>query len=156
MGKMKMKKRKATTVAYIEHVGCYGTVPFESIIGKLYKWAKVNKLRPGFVPLTIYPDNPNTTPTEELRSWVGIPVHGDAKPSDGVSLIELTESQVACYKFEAPSSEYGNSYKELVEWIESEGCEITGPPVESYPKKPKVKDGQTIIYAEIQFPVRKR
>lgn len=156
MNKVKLKSRKACKAAYIEHVGSYDTIPFDVNIKKLYGWAKENRLRPGFMPFTIYPDDPNTTPKEQLRSWVAITVSGDARPGGGVAVLEMPETEVASYKHEAPASEYGNSYKVLVDWVTAENYEITGPPAEYYHKKPKVKGGQVIIFAEIQFPVRKR
>jgi len=109
MSKVKLKKRKETIIAYIEHVGAYETIPFDVIIKKLYGWAKENKLRPGFKPLTIYPDDPNTTPKEQLRSWVGIPISGKAPEGGEVRTVTLPESLVAVYKHAGPASEYGNS-----------------------------------------------
>jgi len=156
MGNMKLKRRKEMTVAYLEHVGGYETIQFDVLIGKLYAWAKANKVRPGFKPLTIYPDDPNTTPKEQLRSWVGIPISGKAPEGGEVRTMTLPESDIAVYSHVGPASEYGNSYRTLVGWIAEQGYGITGPPAEYYPKKPKVKGGQVIIYADIQFPIRKK
>jgi len=39
--------------------------------------------------------------------------------------------------------------------VKAEGYQFSGPPAEYYPKKPKAKDGQVIIYADIHFPVIK-
>jgi effector-binding domain-containing protein len=155
MAKVKLSKRKEVTVAYIEHVGSYGSIPFDVIIKKLYTWAKENKAKPGFKPLSIYPDDPANTPATSLRSWVGIPIYGTVSQDETVKTVVLPESLIAIYKFAGPDSEFSNSYKILAEWVKTEGYEFTGPPVEYYPKKPKIKNGQTIIYAEIQFPVKK-
>lgn len=156
MAKVKLSKRKESTVAYIEHIGSYDTIPFEECIKKLFAWAKENRARPGFKPSTIYPDDPKTTPVTNLRSWVGIPIRGTGQPNETVKTTVLTESLLATYKHVGPSSEFTNSYKLLEDWVQSEGYEFTGPPVEYYPKKPKVKNGVTIIYAEIHCPVRKK
>ncbi len=156
MALIKLKKRKAMKVAYIEHVGAYDTVPFDTIMKKLYAWAKEKKVRPGFKPLTIYPDDPKVIPASQLRSWVAIPIAGDVANDGEVRIFELQESLTASYKHAAPASEYANSYKALIEWAEKEGYMFIGPPIETYPKKPKVKDDKTIIFAEIQFPVRKK
>ena len=156
MTKVKLKKRKECIVAYIEHIGSYDTIPFDAFIKKLYAWAKEKKVRPGFKPLTIYPDDPATTPAKDLRSWIGIPIHSAAPKDPEVRTFTLTESAVATYRHAGPASEYSASYKVLIDWARSEGYEFTGPPVEYYPKKPKVKDGKTIIYADIHFPVRKK
>ena len=155
MAKVKLSKRKEVTVAYIEHIGAYDTIPFDVIMKKLYTWAKENKVRPGFKPFTIYPDDPACTPVANLRSWVGIPIHGTAPKDANVKTTVLPESLLATYKHVGPSSEFSNSYKILADWIKAEGYEFAGPPVEYYPKKPKVKNGETILYAEIHFPVKK-
>lgn len=156
MGIVKLKRRRGAKAAYIEHVGPYETVPFDQHIGRLYAWAKQNRLKPGLRPFTIHPDDPNITPKSQLRSWVAITVSGDAKPGNGVMLLGMRESPVASLNHEAPASEYGNSYRVLAEWIAAEGLEIAGPPAEFYYRKPVSTDGQTIIYADIQFPVRKK
>jgi len=142
MTKIKLSNRKECTVAYIEHVGGYDTIPFDVIIKKLYTWAKENKARPGFKPLTIYPDDPASTSAASLRSWVGIPIHGSAPEDKTVRTTILPESLIATYKHIGPASEYSSSYKILMEWAKNENYEFTGPPVEYYPKKPKVKNGQ--------------
>jgi effector-binding domain-containing protein len=156
MTKVKLKKRKSMKAAYIEHVGAYETIPFDDLISKLYGWAKEKKAKLGFKPFTIYPDDPNVTSKDVLRSWIGIPIYGSAPEGGGVKVIDLPESLVATYKHAGPASEYQDSYNNLRDWAASEGYEFIGPPIESYPKKPKVKNGQTIIYADIQFPVRKK
>ncbi|MDD4308031.1 MAG: GyrI-like domain-containing protein [Thermoplasmata archaeon] len=155
MPSVKLKKRKEITVAYIEYVGSYDKIPFDTIMKKLYGWAKDKKVRPGFKPLTIYPDDPATTSAVNLRSWVGIPIYGNAPEDADIKTTVLCESLIVRLRHAGPASEYSNSYKAIIEWTKAEGYEITGPPAEYYPKKPKVKNGQTIIYADIEFPVKK-
>jgi effector-binding domain-containing protein len=155
MADIKLKKRKECTVAYIEHVGSYDSIPFDVLMKKLFTWAKENRAKPGFKPLTIYPDDPATTPAASLRSWVGIPIRSVPPQAGEVRTIVLPESQIVTVRFAGPSEEYSNTYRMLAEWAKTQGYECTGPPVESYPRKPKVKGGKTIIYADIHFPVRK-
>ena len=76
---------------------------------------------------------------------------------NGYLLVEsLPDMEVAILKHAAPSEEYNNSYAALAKWIEENGYEITAPPMEVYTKKPKMKDGKTIIYSDILFPVKKK
>ena len=156
MAKVKVKKMKGMKLAYIEHVGAYSTIPFDELIGELYGWAKQNKAKPGFKPLTRYPDDPNKVPQENLRSQVAIPIRGDVKPSGRVQIMEISEGEVAVLKHEAPAAEYSNSYSELARWIEDNGYEPSCAPFEIYYKKPKIKEGQAIIFAEINFPVKSK
>jgi len=156
MAKIKVKRFRATKLAYIEHVGSYGEIPFEEYMGELFGWAKENKAKPSFNIIGRYPDNPKEIPEAELRSQIGIAIRGDAPTTDRISIMELPETEVASFKHAAPASEYDASYAALTGWIEKNGYEITAPPFEIYYKKPKIKNGQTILFSEIQFPVREK
>ena len=45
---VKLESRRQMTIAYIEHVGSYGKVPFDRYIGQLYGRAKESMVMPGF------------------------------------------------------------------------------------------------------------
>jgi len=153
---VELKKRPKCTIAYIEHVGAYGSVPYEKYFGQLYGWVKENKVRPGFMPLGIFYDCPETTPPEKCRSEIAVPITGAARPGKGVKIKELPAMTVAVIKHKAPASEYQNSYRKLYEWIAANGYECSGPPMELYTKKPQVVGGETILYAHIMTPVKKK
>lgn len=155
MAKIKIKKRKATKIAYIEHTGEYSTIPFEQAISKLYGFAKKNKLRPGFKPFAVYPDNPNTDSWDKIRTRVAISINKLAESYEDILTTELPQTEVACMDFSGSSEEYQEAYNELWEWIEENGYTINGSPMEFWGKKPKKKDGKTIIFSEIQAPIAK-
>lgn len=154
--KIRIKKRKATNLAYIEHTGDYGQIPFEEYMKKLMTWAKENKAKPGWKLTGIYYDDPMKTSPEQCRSEIGIPVRGNPPSGDEVKVKEIPGTEVATLYHKAPAEEYPNSYKTLFDWIAANDYELTGAPMEIYTKKPKVKGGKTIIYSEIQFPVKKK
>lgn len=156
MVKVKVKKRKAGRIAYIDHVGEYGDVPYDTYFKQLYSWAKENKVRPGFKPLGIFRDDPESTPPGECRCEIGILIVGEARSSEEIKVKDMPEMDVAIIKHSAPAEEYTKTYGELSKWIEENGYEWAGPAIEVYGKKPKVKGGKTIVYAEIQVPVRKK
>ncbi|MEA2054231.1 MAG: GyrI-like domain-containing protein [Candidatus Thermoplasmatota archaeon] len=156
MGKIKLEKTKPIKFAYIEHVGSYGEIPFNEYIPRLYAWAKEKKVRPGFKTIGIFYDSPEKTPSEECRSEIGIPIKGEANPDEEIKIKELLSMEVATIKHKAPASEYGETYKKLAEWMEENGYEWAGPAVEVYTKKPKVVGNETIIYATVQVPVKKK
>lgn len=64
--------------------------------------------------------------------------------------------KVAFIKHKAPAKDYPESYRKLSEWIAQHGYEWAGPSIKVYTKKPKVVAGETILYAHIQAPVKKR
>src|SRR3989304_6982278 len=74
--KVKGGGRKPMKLAYVEHVGAYGSIPFDRYFEQLYGWAKERKVRPGFHPLGIMHDSPKETPPERCRAGVAVPVFG--------------------------------------------------------------------------------
>jgi effector-binding domain-containing protein len=154
--KIKVKRRGAGTMAYIEYKGPYDKIPFDEAYGKLYAFAKESKAGMRFGTFAVYASDPNATPAAELVTRVAIPIGKAVEPKGEVKVAQLPEMEVAVIAHDAPADEYAKSYTELTKWITDNGYEVTGAPLEVYTKKPKVKDGKTIIYSEIQFPVRKK
>lgn len=154
--KIKVKKRRAGTIAYIEFKGPYGKIPFDEYYGKIIAWIKKSKAGIRGGPLAIYASDPAVTPENELVTKVAMPI-GKAVPPEGEIKVEsLPEMEVAVKVHNAPADQYNASYAELKKWVSENGYELFGAPLEIYTDKPKVKDGKTIIYSEIQFPVKKK
>ncbi len=153
---IKMEKRKRTKLAYIEHTGKYDEIPFQKDFEKLYGWAKENHIRPGFYPLGIYLDRPTEVPSTKLRSEIAIPIFGNAKAEADVNIKELPAMKVAAISHNGPSTEFPNTYRKLNEWIAEKGYEWSGPAIEIYTRKPKLVGGETILYAKIEAPIRKK
>ena len=156
MAKVKVETRKPIRMAYIEHVGDYGAIPFAQYIERLYGWAKEHKVRPGFNPLGIYYDPPRTTTPEKCRSEIGIPIYGNARGSGGIKTKDLPEMKVAATSFKGTSSEYQKTYDDLSAWVAENGYEWAGPSIEVYSKKPEQVGGKMIMYAKIEAPIRKK
>jgi len=156
MAYVKLESRKPMTIAYVEHVGSYGKIPFDKYFGQLYGWAKENKVMPGFHPMGIYHTNPKETHPEESKSSIAIPIYGNAKSSGDIKIMKLPAMKVASYSHKGPVSEYQKSYGKLVTWIKEKGYVISGGPIEVYSKKPEVIKGEPILYAKIMIPVKKK
>ena len=156
MAGVKLESRKPVTIAYVEHVGSYGRIPFDRYIGQLYDWAKENKVMPGFHPMGIYHSNPKVTPPEECRTSIAIPIYGKARSSGDIKIKKLPAMKVASYSHKGPASEYQKSYDTLETWIKEKGYVIADCPMEVYSKKPEVVKGETILYAKIMMPVKKK
>lgn len=155
MKKIKIKKRKATKIAYIEHTGDYSSIPYEESISKLYSFAKKNKIRPGFKPFAVYPDDPNSGLKENIRTRIAISVNKLVQDSETILSVELPEMQVATLKFSGSSDEYQTAYNELWKWVKDNGYALSGSPIEIWGKKPKIENGKSIIKSEIQAPITK-
>jgi len=156
MAAVKIKTTKPQKLAYLEHTGDYKTIPYDQYFDKLYTWAKENKVRPGFKPLGIFHDDPEKTPPEKCRSEIGIPIVGDVEPEGEVKIKELPTMEVAEIKHKGSSDQYKETYNILSQWVAQNGYEYAGPPMEVYTKKPKIKGDETIIYANVQVPVKKK
>lgn len=156
MAGIKLKTAKSIKLAYLEHTGDYGSIPYDDYFNKLYKWAKEKKVRPGFKPMGIFHDSPEQTPSEECRSEIGIPIVGDAEPEGDIKIKELPPMEVAVIKHKGSTKEYQDTYRKLNEWITKNGYEWAGPAIEVYTKKPKTVGDETIIYANVQVPVKKK
>jgi AraC family transcriptional regulator len=152
----KLETRKAANLAYIEHKGPYDKVPWDDYIKRLYGWAKEQKVMPGFYPLAIYHDDPKKTSPEECRTDIGITFKGRAKEQTGVKIRRTPAMKVASISHKGPGTEFKSTYAKLGDWIEKKGYRISGPPIEVYSKKPEVVGGETVLYAKVMMPVRKK
>ena len=159
MDKVKVEKTKPMKIAYIEHIGAYSEVPYDEYMNRLFSWAKQNKVRPGFKTMSLCYDNPHETAPAECRSEIAIPIKGTATPSEDIKVKDLPSMEVAVIKHKGPSEKYDESYEKLSQWMEENGYEWAMEPVpviEEYTKKPKVVGGETIIYANIKVPIKKK
>ena len=151
--KPKFEERKEVMLAYVENVGPYGDVPWGELVPRLYGWAKEQKVMPGFHPMGIYYDEPDTVPKEKCRSDIAITFKGEASGSNGVKTRKLPAMKVATLSFKGPSSEYAQAYRTLFDWIGEKKHRMVGPSIEVYSKMPEVVDGVPILYAKIMMPV---
>jgi effector-binding domain-containing protein len=152
----KLEERKASNLAYLEHKGPFDKIPWQEYIEKLYGWAKEQKVMPGFYPMGIYLDSPRVVPGEECRTEIAITFKGEAKERSGVKIRLLPAMTVATVSHKGPGSEFQKTYGILMEWMERKGLELSGPPMEIYSKQPEVVGGETIVYAKIMMPVKKK
>ena len=156
MGKIKIEKRKPVTIAYMGYKGPYNDIPFDSYIERLYGWAKEKRIRPGFYPLAVYHDNPETTAPEDCRTDVAITVVGEPQGTDEIMVRKMPAMTVASVKHKGGADEYQGVYEALARWVEENGYTWDGPPIEMYTRKPKVVDGKAVFHAKIMAPVRKK
>lgn len=156
MAKIKIEKTKPMKLAYIEHFGEYASVPYDKYVPKLYEWAKEKKVRPGFKNINIFHDDPEEKNPSECKTWVSIPIKGNANSDNEVKIEEMPAMEVATLKFKGPASEYKNSYREIKEWMDENGYEWAGPSLEVCSKKPKIVNGEMILHTTIQVPIKKK
>ena len=156
MANPKFENRKATSIAFIEHKGGYGEVPWDEYMRRLYGWVKEQKVMPGFFPMAICYDDPSKVAPKDCRSDIAISFKGKAKAAPGIKIKQLPAMKVAALSHKGPGSEFSNSYSKLHSFIAEKGYKESGAPIEVYSKKPEVVGGVTILYAKIMMPVKKK
>ena len=156
MDKIKIKKINPMKLAYIEHIGEYSKVPYDKYVPRLYEWAKENKVRPGFKNINVFHDDPEEKTPSKCKTWVGIPIKGNAESGKEVKIEEISEMEVASLKFKGPTSEYKKAYGTIKEWMDENGYDWKGPSFEVCSKKPKIVNGELFLYTTIQVPIKKK
>jgi effector-binding domain-containing protein len=152
-----VKKTGSQTVVALIHFGSYQQVgkTFE----KLSKFFEEKGLKLSDPPSCAYFMDPKLYYKEELVAEVRFPVspreiEKKIEMNNGMRVFNTTSLEVAFITHKGPYQELMDSYKPLFEWIQNNGYDIAGAPVEVYLKDPqntKPEDLQT----EIQVPVRK-
>jgi len=156
MAKVKVKRKKAVNIAYIEHMGPYKDIPFEQYYKQLFSWARRTKARPGFKTMAIYLNDPHSVPEKNILTRVAIITHKKGKAEDDIKAASLPEMETAVIKHRGPAEEYANSYALLHEWMNMNGYRAAGSPMEIFSRRPKVKKGKAFFYSTIHFPVKKK
>jgi len=156
MVEVKLKKSKACKVAYIQHVGAYDKVPYGDYYDKLFRWAKQKNLRPAGPPMAIFLDKPEETTPEKCRCEVLIPIEGEAKPEREIRIREIPSTDVASITHRGPTKEYPKTYEKLSKWIDENSYVSAGPTMEIYLSKPKVVRGETVVFTNIQVPIKRK
>lgn len=154
MTRVKLEKTKSTKLAYIEHVGAYDKIPFRAYIEKLYSWAK-QTCPTGFLPDGNLPRRSRKHDGRDLPKPDRDTHIRECKAGRGIRIKQLAPMNVASTSHKGPSEEYPKTYRNLIDWIINHGYEWAGPPIEIYTRKPKMVQGETIVYAKVEAPVRK-
>jgi len=150
---VKLKKTEPMQIATISHVGPYGEV------GKLYqeiaKWLRQKQLKVTGPPLGWFYDNPEKVPANKLRSEVGIPFIGEAKPEDKIKIKKVPAQEVLYTLHKGPYSEVGPAYGALFQHASEKGYIPLGCPMEIYLNDPsKVKESE--LLTEVQLAIKKQ
>lgn len=147
VAKVHLPKR---TLAYIRNVGPY--MGDTQLFGKLFMKVLISMearglMRPDTEAITVYHDDPKTTPPKEQRISVGFTVPEGTAPEAGIEILELPESNYVVGAFEIHPDEYGDAWARTMSYIEENGLTPSGGPMfESYKNDPKThEDGKHIV-----------
>jgi AraC family transcriptional regulator len=150
---IKLKKTRATRVAVVSQVGPYSEAG--KIYGEIAKWLEEKRLKITGPPFGWFYDNPEEIEPHRLRSEVGFPFKGEAKPEGNIKIKEIPAQEVFFMSHKGPYSEVGPSYTALFQHAREKGYIPSGCPMEIYLNDPaKVPESELIT--EIQLPIKKK
>jgi len=149
---VKLKKTKPMQIATISHVGPYGEA------GKLYaeiaKWLSQKQLQIAGPPFGWFYDNPEEVPAHQLRSEVGFPFKGEAKPEGNIKIRKIPAQTVLYVMHKGPYGEVGPTYGTLYQYAAEKGYTPLGHPMEVYLNDP-AKVPERELLTEVQLPIKK-
>jgi len=150
---VKLKKTEPVKVAVVSHVGSYGEVG--KIYGEIAKWLGQKRLRITGPPFGWFYDNPQEVPENKLKSEVGFPFKGEAKPEGNIKIKEIPAQEVLSIVHKGPYREVGPSYTALFQYAKGKGYIPLGCPIEIYLNDP-AKVPERELLTEIQLPIKKK
>jgi len=119
--RVEVREEPALHVAYIRHVGSYSEMG--KTFGRLSRWAGPRRLfREDTRMLTIYHDNPDVTPIEQLRCDVCMTVPEGTKVKRDIGEMTLPGGTYAVAYAEIDVSQYGEAWDRLFgDWFPESG-----------------------------------
>ena len=150
---VKLKKTEPKQVATITHVGIYAEV--SKLYQEIINWLRQKRLKIIGPPFGWFYDNPQEVPAHKLRSEVGIPFEGEAKPEGNIKIKEIPAQEVLYTIHKGPYKEVGSAYAALFKHANEKGYIPRGCPMEIYLNDPaKVKESE--LLTEVQLSIKKR
>ncbi len=137
---IRIVKKPERTLAFVRNTGPYmgDQALFERLFSKVIRWARGHDLmKPDLEAISIYHDDPDHTAPEEQRISVGITVPKGTKPDGEIEIMHIPAGDFVVGSFEIYPDEYGNCWKEVMDWIPENGRKATpGPMYECYRNDP--------------------
>ena len=130
-------------VAYVSYTGDYrsNTKVFEELFGKLGAWAGPKGLMgPDTIMMSVYQDDPETTPPEELTVDVAMTVADDVEVEGEVKKKTLPGGKYVIAVTELEGAEqYGQAWENVMKWMDENNHELdmSRPSYEVYKNDPK-------------------
>jgi AraC family transcriptional regulator len=150
---IKLKKTEPMRVAVASHVGPYSEAG--KLYGEVATWLRQKKLKIIGPPFGWFYDNPEEVPAHKLRSEVGFPFRGEAKPEGNVKIKEVHTQDVLSITHKGPYSDVGPSYVALFKFARGKSYVPLGCPMEIYLNDP-TRVPESELLTEIQLPVKKK
>lgn len=99
--------------------------------------------------------HPDQVPASKLRSEIGFPFQGEAKPEGDIEIKKLPGQHVLSTIHRGPYGKVGVAYAVLFQYASEKGFVPTGCPMEIYLNNP-AEVPESELLTEIQLPIRKK
>lgn len=147
---------KPATVAYLPMYGTYAQTP--EGFGRLYAWVEASGYKPTGMPAAVYFNIPSDDAASDAIWELQAPLAGDvaeAPPDEsGIGIRHVPATDVIAAVHRGPYDSVLPTYQALWAWIEDNGYEPCGPPMERYLNDPGEMHPEEYL-TEILMPVRK-
>ena len=150
---VKLKKTEPMQVAVVSHVGPYSQAG--KLYGEIAKWLNQKRLKITGPPFGWFYDNPEEVKAHELRSDVGFPFKGEAKPEGNIKIKKIPAQEVLYTIHKGPYREVGSAYTALFHYAREKGYTPLGCPMEIYLNDPKEVPENELL-TEIQLPIKRK
>ena len=150
---VKLKKTEPMQVATVSYVGPYGEAG--KLYGEIAKWLRQKGLKITGPPFGWFYDNPEEVPAHKLRSELGFPFKGEAKPEGKIKINQIPAQEVLATMHKGPYREVGPAYEALFQYANEKGYVPLGCPMEIYLNGP-AKVPESELLTEIRVLVKKK
>jgi len=151
--KIELKDIPALTIASVQSTGSFEQLT--QVFMDLFRWVLINGGKVTSYPMALFPAPPGQIPAEGVRFEACIPIdpESDIKPGEEVSIRQLPVCTVAFTRHQGGFGEVGRTYDRLLEYVNENGYEVSGPSRELYLTNPlQTEEGELVT--EIQIPVK--
>jgi DNA gyrase inhibitor GyrI len=142
MADVEVKELDALTVMSLSFTGSYDQT--QDRLDDLMAWM----LRAGHPysgrPMALFYDDPENTPTEELRGEVCLPIEEACEGYENVERKTIEGTTVATATFTLPPERVKEGYQEVFTWMDENGFKY----VEDHP----VREVYHLVYGEVENP----
>ncbi|MBO9646895.1 MAG: AraC family transcriptional regulator [Variovorax sp.] len=154
--KVQIKTLAPVRVAYMRHVGPYGSAGIAQLWQRFAAWCGEHGLmEPRRVMYGMSHDNPDVTPPEKCRYDACIQVGDDFSPQGEVGVQTLRGGRFACARFAGTSADIHGVWVQLCDWLPDSGHQADdAPPVEVYGKDFAMDEKSGAFNCELCMPIR--
>lgn len=125
----------------------------DELYGKLYAYAADNSIEAQGVPSSIWYDYDIEGGKATFAACIS--VAEGTKVSEGFSMVELDPFTAIVYEYKGSYEDMEAAYDQIMQYIDSKGYTITGPPMEQYMVGPVQEEDPSKWVTHIVFPIEK-